>query len=65
MKEEINNYVFKILNPTWNRIVRYLLEKWGKRFYDYPAGKSNHHAVRGGLAYHTLSMLRDADIIVD
>ena len=61
MKEEINNYVFKILNPTWNRIVRYLLEKWGKRFYDYPAGKSNHHAVRGGLAYHTLSMLRDAD----
>ena len=61
MKEEINNYVFKILNPTWNRIVRYLLEKWGQRFYDYPAGKSNHHAVRGGLAYHTLSMLRDAD----
>ena len=65
MKEEINKYVFDILNPTWNRIVRYLLKKWGKRFFDYPAGKSNHHAVRGGLAYHTLSMLRDAKGISD
>lgn len=60
MKEEINQYVFEILNPTWNRIVRFLLKKWDKRFFEFPAGKSNHHAVRGGLAYHTLSMLRDA-----
>ncbi|AIS09499.1 CMP-binding-factor 1 [Lactobacillus helsingborgensis] len=60
MKEEINQYVFEILNPTWNRIVRFLLKKWEKRFFEFPAGKSNHHAVRGGLAYHTVSMLRDA-----
>ncbi|GAA3626949.1 HD domain-containing protein [Lactobacillus hamsteri] len=65
MKEEINKYVFEILNPTWNRIVRYLLKKWDKRFFDYPAGKSNHHAVRGGLAFHTLSMLRDAKGLAD
>lgn len=63
MREEINEYVFAILNPTWNRIVRYLLQKWGSRFFDYPAGKSNHHAVRGGLAYHTVCMLRDAKAI--
>ncbi len=65
MKEEINKYVFAILNPTWNRIVRFLLKKWDKRFFDYPAGKSNHHAVRGGLAFHTVSMLRDAKGIAD
>ncbi|MDF7638505.1 HD domain-containing protein [Lactobacillus sp. ESL0791] len=65
MKEEINQYVFEILNPTWNRIVRYLLKKWDKRFFDYPAGKSNHHAVRSGLAYHTISMLRDAKGLAD
>lgn len=65
MREEINKYVFAILNPTWNRIVRYLLKKWDKRFFDYPAGKSNHHAVRGGLAFHTVSMLRDAKGIAD
>lgn len=65
MKEEINQYVFEILNPTWNRIVRYLLKKWNQRFFDFPAGKSNHHAVRGGLAFHTLSMLRDAKGLCD
>lgn len=65
MEEEINKYVFEILNPTWNRIVRYLLKKWHDRFFDFPAGKSNHHAVRGGLAFHTLSMLRDAKGLSD
>ncbi|WP_294761659.1 HD domain-containing protein, partial [uncultured Lactobacillus sp.] len=65
MKEEINQYVFEILNPTWNRIVRFLLKKWDKRFFEFPAGKSNHHAVRGGLAYHTVSMLRDAKGLAD
>ncbi|RMC49122.1 3'-5' exoribonuclease YhaM family protein [Lactobacillus sp. ESL0228] len=65
MKEEINQYVFEILNPVCNRIVRFLLKKWNQRFFDYPAGKSNHHAVRGGLAYHTLSMLRDAKALAD
>lgn len=65
MKEEINSYVFAILNPTWNRIVRYLLQKWGHRFFTYPAGKTNHHAVKGGLAFHTLSMLRDAKGLAD
>lgn len=56
----INEKVFAILNPTWNRIVRYLLKKWHQRFFDYPAGKHNHHALRGGLALHTLTMLKDA-----
>ena len=41
------------------------MKKWDKRFYDYPAGKSNHHAVRGGLAFHTLSMLKDAKGLAD
>lgn len=57
----INEKVFAILNPTWNRIVRYLLKKWHQRFFDYPAGKHNHHALRGGLALHTLTMLKDAE----
>jgi 3'-5' exoribonuclease len=65
MQEEINQYVLEISNPVWHRIVRFLLKKWHQRFFDYPAGKSNHHAVRGGLAYHTLSMLRDAKALAD
>ena len=65
MHVEINQFVDQIQNRTWKTIVQYLLKKWGRRFFDYPAGKSNHHAVRGGLAFHTLSMLKDAKGLAD
>ena len=65
MHAEINQFVNQIQNRTWKTIVQYLLKKWDKRFYDYPAGRSNHHAVRGGLAFHTLSMLKDAKGLAD
>lgn len=65
MHAEINQFVDQIQNKTWKMIVQYLLKKWGRRFFDYPAGKSNHHAVRGGLAFHTLSMLKDAKGLAD
>ena len=65
MHVEINQFVDQIQNKTWKTIVQYLLKKWGRRFFDYPAGKSNHHAVRGGLAFHTLSILKDAKGLAD
>lgn len=65
MHVEINQFVDQIQNKTWKTIVQYLLKKWDRRFFDYPAGKSNHHAVRGGLAFHTLSMLKDAKGLAD
>ncbi|MGO5079546.1 3'-5' exoribonuclease YhaM family protein [Lactobacillus amylovorus] len=65
MHAEINQFVDQIQNKTWKTIVQYLLKKRGRRFFDYPAGKSNHHAVRGGLAFHTLSMLKDAKGLAD
>lgn len=61
MKQEIQAFVDRIHNQTWSDLVTYLLKKWDKRFFAYPAGKSNHHAFKGGLAFHTLTMLRDAD----
>ena len=65
MHAEINQFVDQIQNKTWKTIVQYLLKKWGRRFCAYPAGKSNHHAVRGGLAFHTFSMLKDAKGLAD
>ena len=64
MEEEINQTLFEIINPHWNRIVRFLLNKYQKDFFDFPAAKRNHHAFAGGLAYHTVSMLRLAKAIV-
>lgn len=63
MESEINGAVFEILNPNWNRIVRFLLKKNHDAFFSFPAAKKNHHAFAGGLAYHTLSMLRLAHAI--
>lgn len=58
MEEEINQTLFEITNARWNRIVRYLLSKYQTQFFEFPAAKRNHHAFAGGLAFHTLSMLR-------
>ena len=64
MEEEFNKVIFEITNPNWNRIVRYLITEKHDDFFSYPAAKKNHHAFSGGLAYHTLSMLRLAKSIV-
>ncbi|MDH6363517.1 3'-5' exoribonuclease [Enterococcus sp. PF1-24] len=63
MQEEFNQTLFEITNARWNRIVRYLVNKYQKEFFDFPAAKRNHHAYAGGLAFHTLSMLRMAKAI--
>ena len=63
MIEKMNNVIFDITNPSMNRLVRFLLNKYNKEFFHSPAAKSNHHAFNGGLAYHTISMLEMAQTI--
>lgn len=63
MQDEIQKALFDVQNAKWNRIVRFLLQKYQKEFYSHPAAKVNHHNFAGGLAYHTLSMMRLAKSI--
>ncbi|KRL03181.1 3'-5' exoribonuclease YhaM family protein [Liquorilactobacillus capillatus] len=63
MEKEFNQALFEITNPSWNRVVRFLLHKYHDQFFSFPAAKKNHHAFDGGLAFHTLSMLRLAHTI--
>lgn len=35
MEEEINQLLFEITNAHWNRIVRYLLNKYQKQFLSF------------------------------
>jgi len=58
MVDEINQVMFEITNPTWNRLTRFLINKHQADFFDFPAAKTNHHAFEGGLAFHTISILR-------
>lgn len=64
MEKEVDEVIFEITNPTWNRIVRYLLKKYHDEFFSFPAAKKNHHDFAGGLAFHTLSILRLAHSVV-
>lgn len=63
MVEEINNTLFEITSAPINRIVRFILNKYHKAFFDYPAAKRLHHAFSGGLSYHTVSILRLAKTV--
>ncbi|WP_283678294.1 HD domain-containing protein [Lentilactobacillus sp. Marseille-Q4993] len=65
MKAELDQVIFQITNATYSRIVRALLAKHATEFFDFPAAKSNHHDFEGGLAFHTLSIIRLAEHIVD
>lgn len=58
MQEELDSYLFAITNGVWARIVRELLQRHASDFFTWPAATRNHHAYAGGLAFHTLSILR-------
>lgn len=63
LREAFAQLVFEINNPDWNRVVRYLLKKYDQQFFSFPAAKSNHHAFEGGLAFHTLSIVKLAKAV--
>lgn len=65
LKADLRPFVMAITEPTWRKIVNDLLAKHGEDFFHSPAAKTNHHAYVGGLAYHTLSILRLARSVIN
>lgn len=61
MLDAILNYIDKIKNEDINKIVSYIINENRQKLLFYPAAKTNHHAVRSGLLYHILTMLRSAE----
>ena len=60
MSEEINGYVNSIQDEELKVVVQQILEESENDFYTYPAATRNHHNYVGGLAYHTITMVRMA-----
>lgn len=58
MFEMILDYIDKIKNQEIKDITENILSKVSDKIMHYPAAKSNHHSIRGGLLYHTTTMLR-------
>jgi len=65
MYEEILSYIEKMNNKDIYNIVSYMFKESKDKLMFYPAAKSNHHAMHGGLLYHILTMLRMADKLYD
>jgi 3'-5' exoribonuclease len=58
MLTQIQSYAKRIREEEVRVIVEYLLEENEDRLLIWPAALKNHHSVRAGLLYHTLTMLR-------
>ena len=49
--------------PVLRRLAQETLDVWGARLREHPAAKSIHHAYRGGLLEHSVSMAELADSV--
>lgn len=61
MYDEILAIVNGFYDAELMELVSFILNSEKEKLLYWPAAKSNHHAVRGGLLMHTLSMLRLAE----
>lgn len=61
MFETLLDYIEKIENKDIKRITENIISKLSYKLMHYPAAKSNHHAIKGGLLYHITTMLKAAE----
>ncbi|MDK2866660.1 MAG: 3-5 exoribonuclease [Clostridiales bacterium] len=65
MFNEILFYINKMTHKDFKKLTLALLEEAKSRLMYYPAAKSNHHAIKSGLLYHIIRMLRTGDALCD
>jgi len=58
MYGEIAGYIQRIKNQDMQKIVSSIVAGHKEKLLLYPAAKQNHHAVRSGLMYHIMTMLK-------
>ncbi len=63
MLRDIEGYLQRIEDQDIHQVVRMALEEKREKLMFYPAAKRNHHAIRSGLLYHVLTMLKLGDQI--
>lgn len=54
-------YINRIQNIQIRQLVSEIIKRKESKLRYFPAAKTNHHAIRGGLLYHITTMLRMAD----
>ncbi|MGI5902172.1 MAG: 3'-5' exoribonuclease YhaM family protein [Desulfitobacteriia bacterium] len=64
MYAELLDYVARIEEEKIQETVRLILTEGEEKFITHPAALQNHHAIRSGLLYHTLTMLKAGEKIL-
>lgn len=62
--EKINEIIKDLKNKTYHKIMTAIFAKYGEKFRNWPAAVRVHHATRGGLMWHSYSMLRQAQSLI-
>lgn len=65
MYAELFDYTVKIQNKKLKETVQLIIAGTGDKLLTYPAAVMNHHALRSGLLYHTLTMLRAGEKLLE
>ena len=65
LRSSVNEYIRKISNPKLKELVIYLIKGVEKEYFSYPAAVTMHHNFLQGLVFHTYSMLRLADQVIE
>ena len=53
---KFNKYVSSIKNADCQKLIQYMIKKYGDKIYSYPAAVSIHHEYSSGLLMHSLTM---------
>ncbi len=64
LEKLINDYLKAIKNKIIKDIAKKLIDLYHDDYFLYPAATKMHHAYIGGLAYHSVSMLKLADGVI-
>lgn len=65
MYEKVLDYICKIENEDIRKITENIILSCEDKLMNYPAAKSNHHSVKGGLLYHITTMLRSGEKLLE
>lgn len=61
---ELYDFVSKFKQVELSRLTRYMMRENHDKLVKYPGAMRMHHAVRGGLIYHTYTMFKMAEQVV-
>ncbi|AGM25885.1 3'-5' exoribonuclease YhaM [Spiroplasma syrphidicola EA-1] len=61
MYQEITNFVNNLQEPVYKKMMELILLQYGEDFKVWPAAIRNHHEIKSGLLWHSLTMLKMAE----